>query len=568
MEEIIALHSEAGPSGYKPYVLELGDGILDAEMLCPQMCLVVMKRLNGLLLALPAGALSEETAEQGQLAEPADLIGPSHLIEVGAELITDWESLARNPLEHLRLEILLVDFAPSVMPLLKDVATFPDLEAFVKGFGEDIAHMPDAQEIVDVALEWIANPLSTQRVGFYSAEEDVPEIPLPGTSEAGPKAKVRARVPNGGGPPGAEPGRPKKKATVASLADSVEQILTALPALNRQIEELSLRQDAMEQSPNLGRPSALRQPLGSFPSRGSSAQPPLSNFVKEMPPPRSSTQKERVATTSKHVDLEAAELAEEKGLEGSSDLARAVLAQSQALTALVSQIAGSTSDPIHDLAAASSVSSRGAAGRAKLQQELSAQKGTFYAAVMQNISRRMQPSQPSDLSMTAMRDRGVTATRYLERFGGYGKVKEMGHIAWQLGLVMDYLQDDNMAATKDAVALLMVCVEQIAMDAGRTELGLLLTLAEEPPQSLFSNRSLAAGARPMAFAPLADQRWVTTSLQYLKELDTIATRRNDGGPKKEREQNPDKSNTGNPASKKKAKGGGKGKQRTEEDHEG
>lgn len=57
------------------------------------------------------------------------------------------------------------------------------------------------------------------------------------------------------------------------------------------------------------------------------------------------------------------------------------------------------------------------------------------------------------------------------------------------------------------------------------DVGLLLALVEDPPQTLFSGRSLAAGANPRPFAPTASQRWVTTALQYLKELDVISSRR-------------------------------------------
>lgn len=64
---------------------------------------------------------------------------------------------------------------------------------------------------------------------------------------------------------------------------------------------------------------------------------------------------------------------EDKNLElaPGSDLAKAVLEQSRALTALVGQMAQSSQDPMVDLSSSSSgVSTRGALGRAKLQAEL------------------------------------------------------------------------------------------------------------------------------------------------------------------------------------------------------
>lgn len=72
------------------------------------------------------------------------------------------------------------------------------------------------------------------------------------------------------------------------------------------------------------------------------------------------------------------------------DLARAVLAQSQALTAVVGQIAQSSQDPMMDLEATSSgARTRGALGRAKLQAELASHSGGFFMAVLRAMARRM-----------------------------------------------------------------------------------------------------------------------------------------------------------------------------------
>ena len=66
-------------------------------------------------------------------------------------------------------------------------------------------------------------------------------------------------------------------------------------------------------------------------------------------------------------------------MDGNSDLAKAMLVQSQALTALVGQIAQSSQDPIADLSSGSSAAStRGSVGRARLQAELASHSGSFY----------------------------------------------------------------------------------------------------------------------------------------------------------------------------------------------
>ena len=130
-------------------------------------------------------------------------------------------------------------------------------------------------------------------------------------------------------------------------------------------------------------------------------------------------------------------------------------------------------------------------------------------------------------NMHGSQQRGVTATQYVERYGGYGRCRDMGNIMWQVALALDHLQNDNVGAAKDAIALLAVCLEQTSLDAGRMDVGLLLSLTEDPPSGVFTNRTLPSHSRGRAFAPLADQRWVANALSYIKELDTIATKRSD-----------------------------------------
>ena len=106
-------------------------------------------------------------------------------------------------------------------------------------------------------------------------------------------------------------------------------------------------------------------------------------------------------------------------------------------------------------------------------------------------------------------------------------MKGIGQIAWQVALALDHMQQGNDVAARDSLALLMLCLEQTALDNGNMQIGLLLALTEDPPASLFSNRALALGSRPRAFAPMADQRWIAVSLQYLKESDAIQNRRSE-----------------------------------------
>ena len=190
---------------------------------------------------------------------------------------------------------------------------------------------------------------------------------------------------------------------------------------------------------------------------------------------------------------------------------------------------GGAGDPLLDSPLQSgSVGSRGALGRAKLQAELAQKKGNFYAKVLQAAARRMDPTQNCELDPQSLRANGLSMTKYMERFGGYGQLKNIALIQWQVCVALDLAMSDQFEGCLDVLALLCVCLEQCALDNGSMDVGYLLSLQEEPPASIMSNRSLmSVGGRNRAFAPLADQRWVTTSLAFLRELDLITQKRSD-----------------------------------------
>lgn len=87
-----------------------------------------------------------------------------------------------------------------------------------------------------------------------------------------------------------------------------------------------------------------------------------------------------------------------------------VLEQSRALTTLAAQIASKHGDPLTELTGATA-GTRGAAGRAKLQAELALHRGTFFNAVLQQMSRRMAPSSAADVSAATLMSREDSGLR-------------------------------------------------------------------------------------------------------------------------------------------------------------
>lgn len=510
---------------FRVQVLEYPAGEDPDEGLASAFALTVMTRSEGALLAVPRDFFGPETISAGLVAAAEDQLGQSLPLTVSAGLVEDLESTAPPvPEEGATVELLLIDVNSEVVSMLRPFVTSELQLDVIHSFDPVIIHlMPMVEDLVRQAQEWVADPASGERVAFYSAAEDVESAAAP---RVGPRPKAAAKA-----PPGTTSGASKRgKPTVASLAMSMEQISATLPKMLQQIESLSHRTQSMEQQMSAGglKSAALQQPLGSLAAPGHVATS-AADLLREVPPPRAPALR-TPAKPPPHVPL-AKQMAEELEQDlveegGSTTLTRAVLEQSKALSTLVTQIAAG--ETVGDFSSSSTgFSSRGAAGRQRLQQELSLQRGSFFNSIFVQMARRMQPARIAEAAPADLAPRGVTATTYLERYGGYGKCRDLGHIAWQVGMVLDHLQTDNVPAAKDAIALLMVCLEQASMDGGRLDIGLLLSLQEDPPAALFTNRSLAAYSRGKAFAPLAEQKWIATALAYIKELDAISTKRAD-----------------------------------------
>ena len=109
-----------------------------------------------------------------------------------------------------------------------------------------------------------------------------------------------------------------------------------------------------------------------------------------------------------------------------------------------------------------------------MQEELASGRGTFFSAVLQNMSRRISPALPASSDSVEPLQSGASLSRYWERFGDFAGQRDLGAIAHGLAQVMDNLQAGRTQQASDHAAFLAVCVEQMSMDNGRSELGFQL----------------------------------------------------------------------------------------------
>ncbi len=494
------------------YLVQWGDedseeGLGEAE------AVVVMTRSGGLLLAAPVEFFPEEQLAEGNTQQDDLMLGMSSVFQVPAMMFQDG---AMVPL-GIQMSVLVVDCHESICQHMKPL----EMESFIQRFSpEDVDSFPDPASLVGQSLEWLQRNAGGERAAQYSSE-------VTAESQAGQKAEERPR------------GRPKpkpkldrrpagvtstekpKRTTTAGLAQSMESMSATLAKL---LERQQVLEDQVRHPPN-PTTAALQRPLSSqFPAQPTS----IAEMARELQTPpvrRGASRLEDLAITGLGQPPEVRNLEMEKMDLTSPNLAAAMMAQSTAITTLVSQLAAGHTDPMAELALTGIGGSRGASGRAKLQNDLALQKGIFFESVMRSMSRRMFPTLPPTLSYPEMMKQSICGTRYLERFGGYGRCRDLGVIQCQVMQCMDFLQMENMEGARDCIALLAVMLEQASLDGGRLDLGQILTLSEDPPAAVFTNRQVAQLSKARAFSPLADQKWVTTALAYIKELDTITTKR-------------------------------------------
>ncbi|CAE7246280.1 unnamed protein product, partial [Symbiodinium necroappetens] len=156
----------------------------------------------------------------------------------------------------------------------------------------------------------------------------------------------------------------------------------------------------------------------------------------------------------------------------------------------------------------------------RLQEELASRSGAFADKIRANMGRRMDPTH-------LMAEEQISFMRYLERHGAFSAQPLLGLLAWQTAQALDLLAAGSEAGARDTLSLILLMMEQTALDGGNSSLSWLLTLQAEPPQSLFQVPASVPGAQLPVFSALAEQKWVTTALAYAKELDTISVRRSE-----------------------------------------
>ena len=217
---------------------------------------------------------------------------------------------------------------------------------------------------------------------------------------------------------------------------------------------------------------------------------------------------------------------------GEVGIAQAISQQSTAITALVAHLT-SGSDPLAELQVGGGTfgSTKGVQRREKMQADLAAGTSQYYLAMMQQVHRRLFPAMtvPKDVSQL----QHLSFLTYMEETGGYRGCRETGLIMWLLGHIIDAASQEDLHQVRERLALLAISLEQSAVDRGDWQIAYLLSLAEDPPLSIYQDKTSIVSPYGRPFASLVPSAWSAVVLAYVKELEVLTSKKGEAtSPKK------------------------------------
>ena len=331
------------------------------------MAIPLVARSGGLLIAVPEPYLDNDALLDAAVDSHDGVLGPSQ--EFVSELCEEDDETNLVPLGRT-CSVLVLDVSDAALAHFAEYDPVThDFDSCLSFDNNRPAALPVITDIFEDIKAWIQATAEGSRVHFYSAREEIEE-PAP------PKAAASKR-----GPP--------RKITNQAIMEQLSSLSMQMQALASQQEEL--RQGASQASAIPVPAASGLLPISSkVPSLSGGLQPPanpLASVAKMVgPPPK--TKSPDVSNAAKG---QAAAPPPTQNLENAdhSSIVHAISQQSMALTALVSHLAGG--DPMSELqmggasSSGLSLSTRGAARRERMQQDLAARRSNYFLQVQQQL---------------------------------------------------------------------------------------------------------------------------------------------------------------------------------------
>ena len=154
--------------------------------------------------------------------------------------------------------------------------------------------------------------------------------------------------------------------------------------------------------------------------------------------------------------------------------------------------------------------------------------------------------------MPGMPKKDFNARAWVEHRSRIGAYKSSAYLAWSAAGVLDDLVNGRVAHARARSCLMLVMIDQVAIDRGNWALGAELMLEQGPPLSALASHTLPSisdGESPVS--KILDARWAEVMLSHLKDAEDYVQKRKALGKKSTEETEKD---TGRPKPKPKSKG--------------
>ena len=479
------------------------------------LCVPILPRDGGFLLALPGGSIPPSLLQRGQTAGVDEMIGPSTELSVPA--VEEEEDGSEVPVDS-PLQVLVVDFATSAAPYLEpfDPASLEEPVPFLAGSPQVF---PQGLQLVSLCKGWLRTR-AADRLAFYTAPEEEEEL----LEEAPPET------------PAAKP-RPKR-VTTAQLADQLGSISQLLPTITSQLQEISEKQKALEAKVE-SRPAepalAPHRSLFVFPTAkagagasgagalASQVGPPLDSppegcctgpgrgrlFARRFGARRPFCRRPRRGHSCRGPDS-ADSGPDPAGGTPDSELRRGgrLWERTRGPGPVLEGQCKEGAPPCR-------------AGRKKRLLHAGRCPAGFSSHVPFGECAPDSGRVPGGASQVHLWPVSGKVWRL------YGAQRELGLTMHMTTQIADVLLSGETDAALDLLALMMTCLEQVCQDGGKWEVGYTLSLFPEPAHQVFSSRGSPQNPRLRAWAPLCPAPWATTALAFLKEADNIIARRHE-----------------------------------------
>ena len=152
---------------------------------------------------------------------------------------------------------------------------------------------------------------------------------------------------------------------------------------------------------------------------------------------------------------------------------------------------------------------------------------SYFTDIVEASLKRMAAQQPGASESPAASAKAYVGFS-IPFMSTFGPQRTLGYLGWGVATAWDALHTGDVEGALGTLSLLLVAVEQAALDDGAWSLAWLLSLLPDPPWATMLRRPDAHALRP--YAKLADTRWVSASLSFLRDVERIKTVRREVQP--------------------------------------